>query len=556
MLIQKYSKRMIDLKLLLYQCFYMDNGAVSAENCDALEWAFSQLKSIFNPYKFDLQQFMTNDHKLQAELDEQSSECPTPDKVKLLGTIWDRQNDTLSTGKIELNSAAKTKRTILQTIASQYDIFNINGPLMNRARIFMHSLQCNKALDWDDPLDDELLREWRNIARQANSAPVLEIERNVGSRTEEYELIAYTDASTQMYGVVIYLHNKTSNKITFVFAKNRIVNQQLNTKSVPALELQAILLGVQNLIELYSDLCGSTCLVPINVSALKLYSDSLVALSWLNSYSRSLDKMQKKPIFVLNRLEQISKLCSKHPVNFAFISGTENPGDCITRPMSHKQLICTNYITDPNLNSVSLEQSCNDLLTITIPNPQMTQSEIAPHTLVAATHLAMDFPEQLIPIDRFSSFKRLISVYGRVLNFVHKLKCRMKKKHPEKYSHLLTSDFNYRDTARLKIIRIEQQREFSDIFDYFNAKEKSLKCIPNLVTQLNVYLDTQGLLRVKSKFNRPMYPRVNFPILLPKNSMLTHLMIRELHCMLNHSGCYQILSELRKNSGYPIALLS
>lgn len=64
------SKRMIDLKLLLYQCFYMDNGAVSAENCDALEWAFSQLKSIFNPYKFDLQQFMTNDHKLQAELDE------------------------------------------------------------------------------------------------------------------------------------------------------------------------------------------------------------------------------------------------------------------------------------------------------------------------------------------------------------------------------------------------------------------------------------------------------------------------------------------------------
>ena len=50
------------------------------------------------------------------------------------------------TKPITLNPEADTKRTILKSIASQFDIYNYNMPVLNRSRLFMHSLQCDKTL--------------------------------------------------------------------------------------------------------------------------------------------------------------------------------------------------------------------------------------------------------------------------------------------------------------------------------------------------------------------------------------------------------------------------
>ena len=56
-------------------------------------------------------------------------------------TKWNINKDVISTNDFSLNKDAKTKRSILRSIASEYDIFKINGPLLNRARLFMHSVQ-------------------------------------------------------------------------------------------------------------------------------------------------------------------------------------------------------------------------------------------------------------------------------------------------------------------------------------------------------------------------------------------------------------------------------
>ena len=92
---------------------------------------------IFSPYKFELQQFVTNDTPLQKYIDDKLN-IETPRKVKLLGLQWDTLEDTLSTEKIELDVKAKTKRQVMSTIASHFDLFNINGPLLNRSRLFSH----------------------------------------------------------------------------------------------------------------------------------------------------------------------------------------------------------------------------------------------------------------------------------------------------------------------------------------------------------------------------------------------------------------------------------
>ena len=95
---------------------------------------------------------------------------------------------------------------------------------------------------------------------------------------------------------------------------------------------------MEEIIALHNELSGSSCLMPMKISDLQVFSDSLVALSWVHGYSVKLEKMQKCSVFVQNRLKTINDLCSKHPISFSFVSGEENPADGITRPLSSKQL--------------------------------------------------------------------------------------------------------------------------------------------------------------------------------------------------------------------------
>ena len=140
----------------------------------------------------------------------------TPVTNKLFGLTWDRIQDELFTRPISLNVNANTKRSILKTIAAQFDIYGFNMPLLNRSRLFMHRLQCQKNLGWDKPLSQEYIREWKNIAKQANAAPPVKLDRYVGPRNGSYKLVAYTDASHTLYGVVVFLLHIESGRLSFV----------------------------------------------------------------------------------------------------------------------------------------------------------------------------------------------------------------------------------------------------------------------------------------------------------------------------------------------------
>ncbi|XP_068211857.1 uncharacterized protein [Palaemon carinicauda] len=269
------NPRLRNAKWIMYQLFYMDNGGFTCESSETLNWIYMRF------YK----QMFSNDSTLQDKIDGENMQsdigCKKSEmEVKLLGMIWNRRNDTISTRKLCLDEKATTKREILRSIASNYDVFNINGPLLNRARLFMPDLQCERTLGWDAQLRDFQKREWRNIANQVNSAPVFELQRCVGERTDEYKLEAYVDASKRVYGVVC-LCNIRSGEKSFVLGKNRLIGSKLHEKSIPSQELQAICLGTEVLLDTYNELSGTQCLVPIKIVDLGPFSDSFVSLSWL-----------------------------------------------------------------------------------------------------------------------------------------------------------------------------------------------------------------------------------------------------------------------------------
>ena len=545
------------LKENIYSLCYMDNLAISENDSVKLKWAYNQLHNISSPYLFNLQQFVTNDENLQSEIDS-SLKVETPDIVKLLGVQWNRSNDTLSTKAIELDVKAKTKREILATIASQFDLFNINGPILNRSRLFLHDLQCRKELGWDDCLSPELLRHWQNIARQANATPEIWIQRFVGNRGGTYRLIAFCDSSKLIYGVVIFIQDMETGEVHFLLAKNRIVNKQLEGKSIHSLEMQSITLATEVILDVYRDLAGSSCVKPIDIVELRVYSDSLVSLSWLNSYSSEMSKMQKRTVFVMNRIHRIVRLCEEHPIQYSFISGVENPADAVTRCFSYRRLLQTSYYKGPEfLSSRKSRELSQDILSFTVPNVYESEMEgrftSAHQDINVKVAVVAEGVEHLVSVNRCSSFHKLAAVYMKVLKFIHLLKTRLKNKDPHKFKHLLISDNNFFIQASKEIIRRDQQIHFPDIFRYFESQRKGRKELPNLVTQLNLYLDQDGLLRVQSKCDnlKKSSKSYNFPLLLSKNSQITRLIISDLHKTLSHAGCYSVLAEMRKRFYIP-----
>ena len=127
----------------------------------------------------------------------------TPKVVKLLGLTNDRETDKLSTAQLHLDPMANTKRKILLTIASNFDLFQFAGSIQNRSRLFVHKLQCATDVSWDSEISESEKREWTCISKQVNGSSPIGIERFVGKGEGMYRLIVFTDASRLMLGTVV-----------------------------------------------------------------------------------------------------------------------------------------------------------------------------------------------------------------------------------------------------------------------------------------------------------------------------------------------------------------
>jgi len=529
--------RLKEFKSLLYNLLYMDNGAWSGKD-ENLPYAFEMLQTVFKPYQFDLQQIYTNSVELQDKID---AECgsPAPVDVGLLGMTWNRNTDTLRPKKIELDKAANTKRSILRSIAGQYDVYNVQGPYLNRARLFMRRLQCDKKCGWDDILSNDLQREWKNIAVQANETPTTEVPRFVGDRSDEYELIAFSDASRDIYAAVVYIKNLTNNEIFFVAGKNRLVNRQLEAKSIPTLELQAISLGVEMLMDTYEQLCTSNVNFPLNMCKIRLFSDSMISLHWLNGYTNKMDKQQNLSVFVLNRLKYIVKQCLVCPVTFGFVATSSNPADCLSRPMSLRKMRNSDYINAPEFLR---EGEFDSSIEVTVPPPfvRVVQT-VAVHSTEQVSQ------EHLVPLNRFRSLRKLIRVYTNVYKFIEKLKTAVTSRHVKSCSDPICSSYSdISEKSRNYIISLEQRKHFAEIFTYFEKSASTIKDCPPLITKLNLFID-EGLIKVKSKFERwKNNHKFRFLTLLPNKSLLAEMIIEQVHQDTLHSGCYAVLTHLRK----------
>lgn len=525
------DEKVVDLKKRIYQGGYVDNFFVGCKSEAEISETFEKAKDIFNSSKFPLQQHVTNHCSFQKIMDKESLSS-TPEMVKVLGMNWNRVTDCIIAKESKLNVEASSAREILSTIMGIYDLHNANLPLLNRCKIFLRKIQITYNGKWDDILSASELREWRNIAIQFNSGNMIEVPRFIGNRDSRFDIIVMCDASKDFIGCVLYMVEKESKRVSFVASHNKILNKNLQGRTMPVLELAAIEYGVDKGLNLYKFL--TECLVPFTICDLFLFTDSTIALCWLNDSENLRNKSQKRSIYVNNRINNIIDKCKEvHSIKIGHIGTSENCADLTTRVVSYNKLRNSNFISGPNI----LKEDFSYMEWLIVPNPLVNNISGLPRLVVGTANVENECLEFPLDLSRFSSLNKAVRTLMKVKTFINNSMIKIDK--------LSSLDSSYQ-ACKKDIIKSDQQKLFPDIFRFFSIKTPPKRTIPELVSKFNIFVDTDGLLRVRSKMGKLAKGVISkTPILLSDKGEFTRLLVYDNHRKYNHAGSYYLLHKLK-----------
>ena len=196
--------------------------------------------------------------------------------LKVLGLHWNTLSDkmVIPTEKFDKLMIATTKRQILASIASLFDLLGYLSPTTMEMRLFLQKL-WNKEKDWDDTMDKEDTGKWRQIMEETKELSTIEVPRCIGGKNSQ--LICFCDASKDAYATAIYLktmNEERKSRVNLIFSKARIAPKK--AMSIPRLELMALLIEVRSLKFVWKEL-------GLESTQIIIWTDSKCVLNWLKS---------------------------------------------------------------------------------------------------------------------------------------------------------------------------------------------------------------------------------------------------------------------------------
>ena len=95
--------------------------------------------------------------------------------------------------------------------------------------------------------------------------------------------------------------------------------------------------------------------------------------------------------------------------------------------------------------------------------------------------------------------------------------------------------------------RYIQKTELTEEYEFLSKRKSKTDALPSSITDLNSFLDKDGLLRCRGRLGKSsMTYGTKNPILLPRSSYFTELVIRHHHNEVYHMVVASTLSEIRK----------
>lgn len=442
--------------------------------------------------------------------------------IKILGLHWDPNSDIFSYHS-EPIGVTFTKRCVLSSIAKIYDPLGTLAPITFWAKCFMQRL-WQEGYDWDQPLSDDLSLSWTHFASELPCVSNIRIQRYIPvSESCDVQLIGFSDASLKGYSAVVYLRlSYASNPATLhlITAKSRVAplkSSRLDESlSVPRLELCGALLLAQVMHHIQKRLSRL-----VGISSMHAWTDSTVVLSWLTN-----SQLQFK-VFVTNRLKKIRELlptCHWHHV-----STVQNPADCASRGMFPKEALMHKLYWD----GPSFLQQSPEYWSLTEYHPLQIH-ELPEQINIPSVSLSIITTKDSEWFCRFSTLTRLQRVIAYMRRFVNKTR-RLK------VSTGFLQHTELEQSLSL-VIQLTQKRYFQNLHQSFTSEKGSSP--PLSLIRLGPYLDNAGIIRVGGRLRHSALPeRTKNPILLPKSSVVSILLIRHYHWQYLHAGP-QLVSSL------------
>lgn len=509
------------LKKVVTDQFYMDDLSESVKDVsDALELK-SKLTKTLEGGNFNIRKWQSN--KKEVCDAEQDTTAAT-----ILGTKWNLTTDRLTVKAVKpVERDSPTKRKILAYTASYYDVFGMLSGLLIRPKILLQKLwQLN--VDWDTPLQDrpEICNMLRNISSDLEEFATIEIprclipERYRGKRPlPQVSIHGASDASEDAMGLCVWLRwshtDSEEAELSFVCARARVT--PLKQSTIPRKELQALLLLSRLMITVKNAL-------RLDIAYCKLWTDSMTVISWLRGQSKAFRS------YVACRVGEITTEFDPYR-DVAYVPTGQNAADLISRGGTISDMKA--IIKGPEYLRLSPESWPKTPENVPVkqgdPERKKFHSRNS-HTLALRVN-AVSKNTPFLDETKFSSWTRLQMVTARVLSL---------KELPKKQwmKQLVKQIAAWPSQQMLKEAELYWIRQAQKTIDFQDPH----------VLKLDPFFDEDSkAYRVGGRLSRaPLSLDNRHPYLLPKNSHISLLFVRDRHAHALHGGYLRTAIEVRK----------
>lgn len=505
-----------EVRRTIQRDLYVDDVATGAECEETALQLQMNLITVFNRGKFELRKWSSNSEALlenippdHRQTDSVTFDDPGSDYTKVLGLKWEPKPDTLAYQYLP-NAVCFTKRAILSEIARIYDPIGFLTPLTANLKRIMKYL-WSIGLGWDDKIPEDAAIAWSRYHTELPLIGSIRMPRQVTTNRATYELHGFCDSSEIAYSAAVYLLSRDPNETTrcyLLMGRSKIAPEK--KLSIPRLELCGAFLLARTIKYLQNNL---TTLPIENIYA---WSDSTVVLTWIQMPTARLKT------FVANRIAQIQHMTS--PDIWRHVPTTQNPVDCATRGLTPRELVDhpiwwsgPSFLYDPVSTWPPPFVSDDTYL-------EMHRSEEKPVALLNVR--TEEECKLLFASADLSKVLRLTAYWLRLRRvFLHK---------PQIYDLTSRPGVSEKEDALLDLLRWIQQIHFQDDLIRLNShKPCSLR-----LRYLGAFIDYElHLIRVGGRLVKSDIPyAARHPILLPKKSQLTILLINHVHRQNCHPG--------------------
>ena len=518
---------------LLLRSIYVDDILTGGEDLQFVLELRKSLVPIFDKAAMELHGWNSN----SAEVREALGVTDDNDDTVVLGVCWNRKVDVMGLNLekvLRKPGRACTKRELLRATAQFYDPHGLLNPVVLVPKLLFRSV-CSRKLKWDDELPEDVASKWIEWREQLPLLEEVRWQRHaLLPGFDRLELHGFSDASKVAYSAAVYLKSSRGevSQSHLVMCKNRVSPQK--ELSIPRLELMGALLLARLMAVVVA------FLKPYQIDSIVYYTDSMNVLYWL----RTEHKMWA--VFVACRIKEINSLSNF--IDWKYVPTKENPADLPTRGLKPAEIV-NNKLWFHGPDFICSGRVVQDVDSSHPPAVCLQERRKVVH-LVVPVETGVG---SVMKIEDFSTAHKLFSRTVWYLRFMYWLAKKHLKNAGDRFDFSRPELYSQ---ARLLWLKFTQAEHYSVELKFLKNNPATvpsgMKVPSSILKQLDLSLDQNGLLHVGTRLKHaPLPEAAKSPILLPSDSYLSKLFIKDTHHRLMHGGVRQVMDSIRGWSWIP-----